>query len=101
MGYHIHATDGDIGHVQSLLIDEDTWAIRYLVVDTSNWWLGHKVLIVPQWVQDISWADSKISVNLSRQSIQDAPAYDPATPLGRNSEHDYFKHYGRANYWDH
>ena len=101
MGYHIHATDGDIGHVQSLLIDENTWAIRYLVVDTSNWWLGHKVLIVPQWVQDISWADAKISVNLSRQSIQDAPAYDANAPFGRKSEEDYFRHYGRANYWDH
>lgn len=100
MGHHIHATDGDIGHVHSLLIDQETWAIRYLVVDTSNWWLGHKVLIVPQWVQDISWADSKISVNLSRQAIQDAPAYDSATPLGRKNEDDYFKHYGRANYWD-
>ena len=100
MGYHIHATDGDIGHVQSLLIDEETWAIRYLVVDTSNWWLGHKVLIVPQWVQDISWADAKISVNLSRQSIQDAPAYDSATLFGRKNEDEYFKHYGRANYWD-
>lgn len=100
MGYHIHATDGDIGHVQSLLIDEDTWAIRYLVVDTSNWWVGHKVLIVPQWVHDISWANAKVSINLSRQSVQDAPVYDPAAPFGRKNEDDYFRHYGRANYWD-
>jgi PRC-barrel domain len=99
-GYHIHAIDGDIGHVQSLLIDEETWAIRYLVLDTSNWWLGHKVLIVPQWVQNISWTDAKVSVNLSRQSVQDAPAYDPAAPFGRKNEDDYFKHYGRVNYWD-
>ena len=100
MGYHIHATEGDIGHVQSLLIDEETWAIRYLVVDTSNWWLGHKVLIVPQWVQDISWADAKVVVNLSRQAVQIAPIYDPAAPFGRKNEDDYFKHYRRANYWD-
>ena len=100
MGYHIHASDGDIGHVQSLLIDQETWAVRYLVVDTSNWWLGHKVLIVPQWVQNIDWSDSKVSVNLSRQAVQDAPIYDPSVALGRQSEDDYFKHYGRANYWD-
>ena len=101
MGHHIHATDGDIGHVQGLLVDEETWAIRYLVIDTSNWWLGHKVLIVPQWVQDISWAESKVSVSLTRQAIQDAPEYDAAAPFGRKNEDDYFKHYGRANYWDH
>jgi hypothetical protein len=45
--YHIEATDGDIGHVQGLLVDEEIWAIRYMVVDTSNWWLGHKVLVAP------------------------------------------------------
>ncbi len=100
MGYHINATDGEIGHVQSLLIDEETWAIRYLVVDTSNWWVGHKVLIVPQWVQNISWADAQVSVNLSRQAIQEAPAYDPGIPFVRMNEEEYFKHYRRANYWD-
>ncbi len=100
VGHTIHATDGDIGHVQGMLVDDETWALRYLVVDTSNWWLGHKVLIVPQWVQDISWTDSKVSVNLSRQAIQDAPAYDSAAPFGRKNEDDFFKHYGRENYWD-
>ena len=43
-GYHIEATDGEIGHVEDFLVDDETWAIRYLVVDTSNWWLGHKCL---------------------------------------------------------
>ena len=100
-GYHIHATDGDIGHVQGLLLDEENWAIRYLVVDTSNWWVGRKVLISLQWIDDISWADSKVSVNLTRQAVQDAPAYNPEEPLSRNHEESFFKHYGRPNYWDH
>ena len=51
MKYRIEASDGGIGHVQGLLLDEDTWAIRYLIVDTSNWWLGHQVLIAPQWIR--------------------------------------------------
>ena len=51
VGYHIHATDGEVGHVEGFLIDDETWAIRYLVVNTSNWWLGHKVLIAPQWIE--------------------------------------------------
>jgi hypothetical protein len=40
-GYDVHASDGDIGHVSGMLIDDATWAVRYLVVDTSNWWVGH------------------------------------------------------------
>ena len=98
--YHLHASDGDIGHVQGLLVDEQTWAIRYLVVDTSNWWLGHKVLIAPQWIQEVSWADSTVSVDMTRQAVKDAPPYEPSAELDRTQESAIYKHYRRAGYWD-
>ncbi len=98
-GYHIQATDGDIGHVQGLLVEEETWAIRYLIVDTSNWWLGHKVLIAPQWIQDVSWSDATVSVNLTRQAVKDAPPYDSAAQLDRKQETGIHEHYGRPGYW--
>ena len=47
-GYHIHASDGEIGHVEDFLIEDADWSIRYLVVDTKNWWPGKKVLISPR-----------------------------------------------------
>ncbi len=97
--YHIHATDGDIGHVQGMLLDDETWAIRYIIVDTSNWWLGHQVLIAPQWIRDVSWSAAKVSIDLTRQAVKDAPQYDPAAPLDRSREADIYKHYGRSAYW--
>jgi len=100
IGYHIQAADGDIGHVQGLIVDEETWAIRYLIVDTSNWWLGHKVLIAPQWIQEVSWPDSTVSVDLTRQAVQDAPAYDAAAQLNREQEAGIYKHYGHSGYWE-
>ncbi|MEO8627186.1 MAG: PRC-barrel domain-containing protein [Betaproteobacteria bacterium] len=100
MSYRIEATDGDIGHVHGLLVDEQTWAIRYIVVDTSNWWLGHQVLIAPQWIRDVRWGDSTVAVNLTRQAVKDAPAYDPATQLDRTQEMSLYKHYGRPAYWE-
>ncbi|MHB8455619.1 MAG: PRC-barrel domain-containing protein [Acidiferrobacterales bacterium] len=99
MKYHIHATDGEIGHVQDLLVDEETWAIRYIIVDTSNWWLGHQVLIAPQWIQDVSWPDATVSVNLTRQAVKNAPPYTSAAPLDREQEVGIYKHYGRPSYW--
>ncbi|MHB8167316.1 MAG: hypothetical protein ACYDDT_11200, partial [Sulfuricella sp.] len=99
MSYHIQATDGDIGHVQGLLVDEETWAIRYIIVNTSNWWLGHQVLIAPQWIQDVSWSDATVSVNLTRQAVKDAPPYDSAAKLDREQEMGIYKHYGRSGYW--
>jgi hypothetical protein len=99
MKYHIRATDGDIGHVHSLLVDDETWAIRYLIVATSNWWLGHHVLIAPQWIDDVSWFDCKVSVDLTRQSVKHAPPYDVAVALNREQEMGIHQHYKRAGYW--
>jgi hypothetical protein len=99
LGHHIHATDGEIGHVDSLLVDEDTWAIRYMVVNTSNWWLGHKVLIAPQWITGVHWSDESVSVSLSREDVKDAPPYDSAATLDRQHEMGLYAHYGRSTYW--
>jgi uncharacterized protein YrrD len=100
-GYHVRATDGDIGHVTDFLVEEDTWAIRYLVVDTSNWWLGHEVLVAPAWIQEVSWPDATVAVNVTRQAIQDAPSYDPARSLDRLQEVGVHSHHGRPGYWSH
>ena len=99
IGYHIHATDGEIGHVQGMLIDEDTWAIRYIVVNTSNWWFGHQVLIAPQWIKDVSWPDKRVSVDLTRASVKDAPPYDSTAELNRERESGLYRHYRRPGYW--
>ena len=99
VGYHIHASDGDIGHVHGMLVDEETWAIRYLVVDTSNWWLGHQVLIAPEWIETVSWSDEIVSVNLARQAVKDAPPYDPTTVVDRQHESGIWEHSGHAAEW--
>jgi sporulation protein YlmC with PRC-barrel domain len=99
MHYHIKASDGGLGHVQGLLLDEDTWAIRYLIVDTSNWWLGHKVLIAPQWIQGVSWSERTVSIDLTREAIKASPPYDSAGTLHRHEEANLYNHYRRPGYW--
>ena len=99
IGHHIEATDGDIGHLQDLLVDDYTWAIRYLIVDTSNWWGGHHVLVAPQWIVDVNWMEAKVSVDLTRQAVKDAPPYDSAAQLDRQREQEMYEHYGRPGYW--
>ena len=99
MNYNVHASDGDLGHVAGLIVDDETWAVRYLVVDTSNWWLGHQVLIAPQWIAGVSWAESKVTLSMTRQAIKDAPPYDTALAPDRSQEADLHRHYGRTGYW--
>jgi hypothetical protein len=99
MRYYVHATDGDIGHVQGILVEEKTWAIRYVVVNTSNWWLGHQVIIAPEWIDHIVWEDSKVVVALTRQEMKDAPAYDSEAPLRRDQEKALHAYYAQNGYW--
>jgi hypothetical protein len=98
-GYHLHATDGDIGHVQGFLVDERTWAIRYLIVNTSNWWLGHQVVVAPEWIDEVNWEHSQVTTSLGRQQIKDAPLYDTQVQLSRLNEEGIYRHHGRRGYW--
>lgn len=97
--HRIQAKDGEIGHVEDFIIDDETWAIRYLVVDTRNWWPGKKVLISPRWIDRISWGESKVFVNLSRETVRQAPEYTEAALLTRDYETKLHHHYDRQGYW--
>ena len=77
-GYHIHASDGEIGHVEDFLVDDAGWNIRYIKVDTRNWWPGERVLISPYSVREIDWSGRLVHINVNRQKVKDAPPYDPS-----------------------
>ncbi len=98
-GHHIQAPDGEIGHVHDFIIDDETWAIRYLVIDTLNWWPGKKILLSPLWIDRISWDESKVFVNLHRESIKQAPEYLEESLLTRDYETRLHGHYNRREYW--
>ncbi len=68
------------GH-EDFVIDDETWAIRYLIVDTTNWWPGNKVLISTRWIERISWEESKVFIN------------------SRDHEIELHRHYDREGYW--
>lgn len=93
-GYRIHAHDGDIGHVEDFIIEEPKWVVRYLEVDTRNWLPGKRVLIGTPWIRRVDWYKNVVSVDLLREAIQTAPAYDPTKVIGRNYQAALYKHYG-------
>jgi uncharacterized protein YrrD len=98
-GHHIEAADGEIGHVEDFLIDDQTWAIRYLIVNTRNWWPGKKVLVSPRWIERVSWSESKVFVNLSRETIKQSPEYTEESLPTRDYETALHRHYDRQGYW--
>ena len=69
-GYHIQTVDGTIGHVSGLMVDDRSWAIRELVVESGHWYSGKEILIAPDKVERISYEESKVFVSLSKADIQ-------------------------------
>lgn len=98
-GYHIQAGDGEIGHVVDFIMDDKAWAIRYMIVDTQNWWPGKHVLVSPQWIDRVSWDESKVFVSLSLENIKQGPEYQKASLITRDFETRLYKHYNREGYW--
>ena len=98
-GYHVQGSDEAIGHVEDFIVDDETWEIRYLVIDTSNWWFGQKVLVAPHWASCISWPERKLYVDLSRQAIKKSPAWNAAAAINREYETRLYDYYGRPMYW--
>jgi uncharacterized protein YrrD len=99
IGYDIQAEDGTIGHVEDFIIDDETWNIRYLIIDTRNWWPGKKILISPQWIERISWDESKVFVNLLCDTIKQSSEYTEEALVTRDYEIELHKHYNRKGYW--
>lgn len=98
-GYHIQGTDEAIGHVDDFIVDDETWEIRYLVIDTSNWWFGKKVLVSPHWASRVSWSERKVHLDLSRQAIKDSPEWNATAGVNREYETRLYDYYGRPAYW--
>lgn len=95
-GYAIGALDGDVGHVDDLLVDDDGWRLRYLLVDTVNWLPGRRVVIASDWIRSVDWAERKIHVDLNRGQVKSSPEYDEAEGVTRAYEDDLFAYYERT-----
>jgi uncharacterized protein YrrD len=86
LAYQIMARDGPIGSVEEFLFDDQTWAIRCIVVDTGNWLPGKHVLIRPGWVEQVSWSEHEAVLNVPREVVETSPEYDRPAHLARKDE---------------
>jgi len=92
-GYHIHARDGEVGHVADFLVEDGDWSVHYLVVDTRNWWPGKKVLISPRSIEATDWAMRTVNIDVDRQRVKDSPAYDGSQAIDRAYEYAFHGYY--------
>ena len=96
-GYRLAAEDGTIGHVRDFLINDATWRVHYLVVDTGRWWRDQRVVFAPEWVERVSWGGHCLHVRLTRSAIQTGPLYRGEDAVTPEYEAALEQHYGTSN----
>lgn len=94
-GYHLAAKDGEIGHVDEFIVDDQTWRIRYIIADTRKWLPGRKVVLAPRWAEAVDWASRRLVVDLTRAEVEAAPEYDPRAPVNLDYEPRRYDFHGR------
>jgi hypothetical protein len=92
-GYHINAEDGEIGHVEDYIVDDEKWNLCFLVVDTHNWLPGRKVLVMPRWIKRIDWEESKVYMDLLQEIIKNSPVFDSSKEIVKDYENELFNYY--------
>jgi hypothetical protein len=98
-GCAIAALDGDIGEADDFLVEQDSWAVRYVIVDTGRWLPGKKVLVSPRWVLGIDWDGRRIHVDLTREAVKNSPKFDPEKTVERDYETRLHQYYDQPIYW--
>jgi hypothetical protein len=99
-GYEVRASDGRLGRVDDMLIEDLTWRIRYLDVATGRWRRTTHVLVAPEWIEAISSDEATIALSLPSATLDNAPRYDPARPIDREFERALYTCCGHAGSWD-
>jgi uncharacterized protein YrrD len=93
-GYHIKATDGEIGDVEDFIIDDSNWKIDFILVDTGNWFPGKKVLISPDLIEEIEWDASLVEVKATAEQVKNSPEYQPSKQLSESYGASLQNYYG-------
>ncbi len=98
-GYKVSATDGEIGRVADLLIDDQDWSVRYLVIDTGGWLPGRKVVVPPKTVGSPDWESQRFPLELTKEAIENSPEISEKEPVSRQHEVAVHQHFGWQPYW--
>lgn len=98
--YAIKATDGELGRVDELYLDDASWTVRYFIVDTGTWLTGRTVLIAPGFIENLNEGNRYLVVNLTRKQVKTAPSIDSDRPVSRQYETSYYSHFGVRPYWE-
>lgn len=90
------ASDGRIGQVDDFLLDQNTWMVCFLVVDTRVWIPGKHVLVAPDWIERVSWTERSVAVALNQRTIRNSPEFTDIAALTEHDEDALYAYYASS-----
>jgi sporulation protein YlmC with PRC-barrel domain len=99
IGFRIHATDGDIGHVRDLYFDDEQWRVRQVVVDTGHWLPGRQVLVSPRLLVSADPRRHRLGAALTQQQVRTSPSIASEKPISRHHEIDPDAYLNMLFFW--
>jgi sporulation protein YlmC with PRC-barrel domain len=78
-GEPVHATDGDIGLVQGLVIDPSDHHVTHVLLQEGHLW-GRKEVAIP--ISSVASTANGIQLKITKQEVQDLPPVDVDHPDG-------------------
>lgn len=93
--YGLHAINGDIGKVEDLLIEYQSWRITHLVADARKWWPGGLVVIDKGMIKNISWEEEKFEIEMTKDEIKNAPSFNPREGISQTQQIRLSQYYKR------
>ena len=97
IGYRLHATDYEFGHLSDFIIDDSSWCIPFLIADTEQWWPPQMSMVAMSAFRDINIVAEQVDIALTERLIRESPAYDPTTVAGRRHELVGYDYHGRPH----
>jgi hypothetical protein len=94
-GCTVLAKDGEVGRVTDLIVDDEEWPIRFLVIRANRPEPGREVLVDPFWIEEADWAEGIVHLRLPREAVERSPSFDPSTPVNLEQVTRILDYYGR------
>lgn len=96
---NVIAEDGDMGYVADVIIEKETWRIRYFVINCGKWSTHQLTLISPDWITSANWTKDEFYVDMTLEGIEKGPLYQKRKPITRDFEERMYHNYGKEPYW--
>jgi sporulation protein YlmC with PRC-barrel domain len=74
-GYHIETSDGELGYLQNLIVEDETWHIESLVIEMNSCLEGKNVILPLAHVREVRWSMSRMLVDITSDQLKDSPEF--------------------------